>query len=82
MQEELSLLQLNVLEKYKKLADVLHSLDDTFKHFINTKGDNASSEVVLQQIREIEIKIGLVGTLLKGSVYSLVLQKKQELELK
>lgn len=82
MQEELSLLQLNVLEKYKKLADVLHSFDDTFKHFINTTGDNASSEVVLQQIREIEIKIGLVGTLLKGSVYSLVLQRKQELELK
>lgn len=80
MQEELSLLQQSVLEKYRKLAEVLHSLDGTFKEFNDTDKDHVSSEVVLQQIREIEVKIGLVGTLLKGSVYSLILQRRQELE--
>lgn len=79
MREELSLLQQNVLERYQKLAQVLHSLDSTVKQF-NDSAENVSSEVVLQQIREIEVKIGLVGTLLKGSVYSLVLQRRQELE--
>lgn len=80
MQEELSVLQQSVLERYGKLAEVLHSLDDTFKQFNDTDKDHVSSEVVLQQIREIEVKIGLVGTLLKGSVYSLILQRRQELE--
>ncbi|QLL34963.1 hypothetical protein HG536_0H03380 [Torulaspora globosa] len=80
MREELSLLQQNVLERYQKLAEVLHSLDSTVKQFNDSSSENVSSEVVLQQIREIEVKIGLVGTLLKGSVYSLVLQRRQELE--
>ncbi|CCE89498.1 Dad3p TDEL_0A01660 [Torulaspora delbrueckii] len=80
MQEELSILQQNVLERYRKLAEVLHSLDDTFKQFNDTDKEHVSSEVVLQQMREIEVKIGLVGTLLKGSVYSLILQRRQELE--
>ena len=80
MQEELSILQQNVLERYRKLAEVLHSLDDTFKQFNDTDKEPVSSEVVLQQMREIEVKIGLVGTLLKGSVYSLILQRRQELE--
>ncbi|QLQ82084.1 hypothetical protein HG537_0G03390 [Torulaspora globosa] len=80
MREELSLLQQNVLERYQKLAQVLHSLDNTLKQFNDNGNENVSSEVVLQQIREIEVKIGLVGTLLKGSVYSLVLQRRQELE--
>mgnify|MGYP003361900069 CR=1 FL=1 len=77
--EDLSLLQQNVLERYRKLAQVLHSLDYTFKKFKSTSQDNLSSEAVLQQIREIEIKIAQVGTLLKGSVYSLILQRRQEI---
>lgn len=77
--EDLSLLQQNVLERYRKLAQVLHSLDETFKQFNSTSQDNLSSEAVLQQIREIEIKIAQVGTLLKGSVYSLILQRRQEI---
>ncbi|AQZ12849.1 DAD3 (YBR233W-A) [Zygosaccharomyces parabailii] len=80
MQEDLTPLQQNVLERYKRLADVLHSLDGTFKQFNTSHGGNATAEGVLQQIREIEVKIGLVGTLLKGSVYSLVLQRRQEEE--
>lgn len=82
MQEELTPLQQNVLERYKKLAQMLHSLDETFKQFNTTQKENVSAEGVLQQIREIEIKIGLVGTLLKGSVYSLVLQRRQEVREK
>lgn len=80
MREELSLLQQNVLERYQRLAQVLSSLDETLKQFNDTSNESVSSEIVLQQLREIEVKIGLVGTLLKGSVYSLVLQRRQELE--
>lgn len=80
MEEDLSLLQQSVLERYRKLAEILHSLDNTFKQFNDSTNDHVSSEVVLQQIREIEVKIGLVGTLLKGSVYSLLLHRRQEFE--
>lgn len=82
MQEELTPLQQNVLDRYRRLARALHSLDETFKQFNASNSDSITAESVLSQIREIEVKIGLVGTLLKGSVYSLVLQRKQEEEAK
>lgn len=82
MPEELTPLQQNVLDRYKRLARALHSLDETFKQFNAPSDDNVTAEGVLDQIRQIEVKIGLVGTLLKGSVYSLVLQRKQEEESK
>ncbi|EDO19447.1 hypothetical protein Kpol_1002p95 [Vanderwaltozyma polyspora DSM 70294] len=79
MHDELSPLQQTVLERYEKLASSLHSLDDTLKS-INSTDSEVSPEEVIRQLREIEIKIGLVGTLLKGSVYSFILQQKQEQE--
>lgn len=83
MQRDLTPLQENVLEKYRILSQSLQSLDNTIRELNNTKEDrtNASPEAVLQEMRDIEIKLGLVGTLLKGSVYSLILQKKNELAL-
>ncbi|QLG71265.1 hypothetical protein HG535_0B03040 [Zygotorulaspora mrakii] len=78
--EDLSLLQQNVLEKYKKLAQVLHSLDETFKKFNSSDHSDVSPESILQQIRDIEIKIAQIGTLLKGSVYSLILQRRQQIK--
>ncbi|CCD26714.1 Dad3p NDAI_0I01450 [Naumovozyma dairenensis CBS 421] len=80
MSEEITPLQQNVLEKYRHLARSLQSLDNTIKDLNTTKRDsgNISPEQALEQMREIEVKLGLVGTLLKGSVYSLILQKKNE----
>lgn len=77
MQHELSPLQQNVLDRYSRLATSLHSLDDSLK-FINASDSDVSPEEVINQMREIEVKIGLVGTLLKGSVYSFILQQRQE----
>ncbi|AGO13135.1 AaceriAFL021Cp [[Ashbya] aceris (nom. inval.)] len=73
MSDALSTLQRSVLEKYRTLADCLHELNDTLVE-LNTESDT-NPEQVLAQMREIEVKIALVGTLLKGSVYSLVLQR-------
>ncbi|SCW00539.1 LAFE_0C06414g1_1 [Lachancea fermentati] len=72
--DDLSHLQKSVLEKYTHLAKSLHSLDNTIKQ-LNANKHEESPEQVLQQLREIEVKIALAGTLFKGSVYSLVLQK-------
>ncbi|SCU84004.1 LAME_0C07756g1_1 [Lachancea meyersii CBS 8951] len=72
---ELTPLQRSVLSKYETLSKTLHNLDDTIKN-LRDNGSSESPEQVLRQLREIEVKIALVGTLFKGSVYSLVLQRK------
>ncbi|KAM3159722.1 DASH complex subunit DAD3 [Lachancea thermotolerans] len=73
--DELTPLQRSILSKYETLADSLHNLDETIKD-LSKRDVPESPEEVLRQLREIEIKIALVGTLLKGSVYSLVLQRR------
>ncbi|AMD21296.1 HER017Wp [Eremothecium sinecaudum] len=73
MSEGISSLQRSILDKYRTLADCLHELDDTILQLNKDKDTNP--EQVLSLLREIEIKIALVSTLMKGSVYSLVLQR-------
>lgn len=73
---ELSPLQLGVLDRYQHLARSLRSLDDTVK-LLGQQSD-CSPEQVLKRLREIEVKIALVGTLLKGAVYSLILQRSAQ----
>lgn len=75
-------LQQKVLERYRDLASCLKDLDLSIKE-LNTQqrsadSDGVTPDEILKEMREIEVKIGLVGTLLKGSVYSLILQKQQE----
>ncbi|SCU77965.1 LADA_0A03092g1_1 [Lachancea dasiensis] len=72
---ELSPLQRSVLDKYETLSKSLHNLDETIKN-LRENSSSESPEQVLRQLREIEVKIALVGTLFKGSVYSLVLQRQ------
>ncbi|CEP64811.1 Dad3p LALA0_S13e03532g [Lachancea lanzarotensis] len=72
---DLTPLQRSVLDRYETLSKSLHNLDDTIKN-LRDNGSSESPEQVLRQLREIEYKIALVGTLFKGSVYSLVLQRK------
>lgn len=77
--EELTPLQRSILDKYTVLSDSLHNLDETVKNLAQP-GAQESPEEVLRQLREIEVKIALVGTLFKGSVYSLVLQRMENLK--
>lgn len=76
-------LQATVLEKYQRLAESLRTLDSAVKELNRNKKDpeQVSAEEVLEEMRDIEVKIGLIGTLLKGSVYSLILQRKNEWKL-
>ncbi|CAI5030896.1 CPS_HP_G0102230.mRNA.1.CDS.1 [Saccharomyces cerevisiae] len=76
-----------VLDKYKQLSLDLKALDETIKELNysqhrqqHSQQETVSPDEILQEMRDIEVKIGLVGTLLKGSVYSLILQRKQEQE--
>lgn len=87
MEHTLSPLQQEVLNKYKQLSLDLKALDETIKQLNHSQHRQqqeqqitVSPDEILQEMRDIEVKIGLVGTLLKGSVYSLILQRKQELE--
>lgn len=85
MDNTLTPLQQKVLARYKELVSCLRDLDSSIKDLnqqqLDTKGNkdssNSSPDEIVKEMREIEVKIGLVGTLLKGSVYSLILQKQQ-----
>lgn len=79
MEAELTELQRKVLERYSRLAALLHSLDDSIKQLNESKGQPSSgisSEQILKEMREIEVKIGLIGTLIKGSVFQYILQRQ------
>lgn len=79
MEAELTELQRKVLERYSRLAALLHSLDDSIKQLNESKGQpgsGISSEQILKEMREIEVKIGLIGTLIKGSVFQYILQRQ------
>ncbi|KAL3229096.1 DASH complex subunit DAD3 [Nakaseomyces bracarensis] len=83
MEQQLTPLQQKVLGRYKDLASCLKDLDHSIKELNiqqkkDKESDNVSPDEILKEMREIEVKIGLIGTLLKGSVYSLILQKQQE----
>ena len=87
MEHNFSPLQQEVLDKYKQLSLDLKALDETIKELNysqhrqqHSQQETVSPDEILQEMRDIEVKIGLVGTLLKGSVYSLILQRKQEQE--
>lgn len=90
MDNTLTPLQQKVLARYKELVSCLRDLDSSIKDLnqqqLDTKGNkdssNSSPDEILKEMREIEVKIGLVGTLLKGSVYSLILQKQQTQKFK
>ena len=85
--QNMSKLQQEVLSKYSQLAESLHRLDATVKQLnqlardTKEKSDNVSAEEILEEMRQIETKVGLIGTLFKGSVYSFILQRKNEFNL-
>ncbi|GMM57971.1 Dad3 protein [Maudiozyma humilis] len=72
MHEKLTPLQQSVLERYGELAAELRRLDGSIKA-LNRRDERAGTpQDVLDEVRELEVKLALIGTLLKGSVYSYV----------
>ncbi|CCF46328.1 DASH complex subunit Dad3 [Colletotrichum higginsianum] len=70
-QPELTPLEAEVLEEYEKLADNMKKLASTLEDL-----SSSPSTEILDGLRELERKTSLVFTLLKASVYSIVLQQE------
>ncbi|ODV95407.1 hypothetical protein PACTADRAFT_50132 [Pachysolen tannophilus NRRL Y-2460] len=71
----LSSLEVSVLTQYQTL---LHKLLALNEELISLK--NLNSTQLLENLRILETKISLIFTLFKGSVYSLFLQTKQNID--
>ncbi|KAF9877698.1 DASH complex subunit Dad3 [Colletotrichum karsti] len=72
-QPELTPLEGEVLEEYEKLADNMKKLAQTLEDL-----SSSPSTEILDGLRELERKTSLVYTLLKASVYSIVLQQEMD----
>ncbi|RYP11964.1 hypothetical protein DL767_011533 [Monosporascus sp. MG133] len=68
---ELSPLEQEVLEEYERLAENMKKLAT----ILDAMADRPATEI-LDGLRELERKTSLVFTLLKASVYSIVLQQE------
>ncbi|TGJ85194.1 hypothetical protein E0Z10_g3559 [Xylaria hypoxylon] len=68
---ELSPLEQEVLEEYERLAENMKKLASV----LDTMASRPTAEI-LDGLRELERKTSLVFTLLKASVYSIVLQQE------
>ncbi|KAJ8105993.1 hypothetical protein ONZ43_g7212 [Nemania bipapillata] len=68
---ELSPLEQEVLEEYERLAENMKKLAS----ILDTMASRPTTEI-LDGLRELERKTSLVFTLLKASVYSIVLQQE------
>ncbi|KAI5462204.1 DASH complex subunit Dad3-domain-containing protein [Mariannaea sp. PMI_226] len=68
---ELSPLEQDVLDEYERLADNMNKLATLLEHLAS----NPTSEI-LDGLRDLERKTSLAFTLLKASVYSIVLQQE------
>ncbi|KAF5242097.1 hypothetical protein FANTH_8852 [Fusarium anthophilum] len=68
---ELTPLEQEVLDEYERLADNMNKLATILEHLAS----NPSTEI-LDGLRELERKTSLAFTLLKASVYSIVLQQE------
>ncbi|KAK3320881.1 DASH complex subunit Dad3 [Cercophora scortea] len=68
---ELSPLEQEVLEEYERLAENMKKLASILDNLAS-----APTSEILDGLRELERKTSLVFTLLKASVYSIVLQQE------
>ncbi|KAI5847599.1 DASH complex subunit Dad3-domain-containing protein [Tricharina praecox] len=71
----LSPLEQQVLDEYSRLLDNLHRLSSTTAALADTPAAE-----IMDSLRLLERKTGLVFTLLKASVYSMVLQQQLDTE--
>lgn len=80
----LSPTEAQILSQYQLLARQLNALSAEIKHLNSShKADasGANADDLLDSMRNLEVKIGLVYTLFKGAVYSLFLQHEEDLNL-
>lgn len=87
-------LEASVLSQYQLLATQLKTLANEVKLFnsveVDTRNSNdpemgetpGSADRLLDNLRNLEMKIGLVYTLFRGAVYSLFLQHEEDENLK
>lgn len=80
-QQELSVLERQVLMQYQSLALKLHRLAEEIQtlHKSTPVADFQSGQAteLLQNMRGLERKVGLVHTLFRTAVYSLLLQNEE-----
>ncbi|CAK7893125.1 DASH complex subunit Dad3p [[Candida] anglica] len=80
----LSPVESQILTQYQLLASQLNNLSSEIKQLnsANTnKVEDGNADKLLDNLRNLEMKIGLVYTLFKGAVYSLFLQHEEDLNL-
>ncbi|KAL7666770.1 DASH complex subunit DAD3 [[Candida] zeylanoides] len=80
----LSPTEAQILSQYQLLATQLNALSAEIRHLNSShKADasGANADDLLDSMRNLEVKIGLVYTLFKGAVYSLFLQHEEDLNL-
>ncbi|TLS25026.1 hypothetical protein PpBr36_07471 [Pyricularia pennisetigena] len=70
---EVSPLEQEILDEYERLAENMKTLASTLDHLAS-----APPIEILDGLRDLERKTSLVFTLLKASVYSIVLQQEIE----
>ncbi|ELQ36402.1 hypothetical protein M0657_003230 [Pyricularia oryzae] len=70
---EVSPLEQEILDEYERLAENMKTLASTLDHLAS-----APPIEILDGLRDLERKTSLVFTLLKASVYSIVLQQEME----
>ncbi|THV54324.1 hypothetical protein BGAL_0029g00180 [Botrytis galanthina] len=69
--EDLSPTEQDLLDEYERLAENMKTL----AHTLETMSNNPTA-YILDNLRQLERKTSLVFTLLKASVYSIVLQQQ------
>ena len=78
---DVSPLESQILAQYQHLANQLQTLDQHIQRLTKTTrlvGDDQSADKLLDNYRNLEMKIGLVYNLFKGAVYLLFLQNEED----
>lgn len=77
---DVSPLESQILSQYQLLASQLHHLDQEIQKLTKTTRlvDDQSADKLLDNYRNLEMKIGLVYNLFKGAVYLLFLQNEED----
>lgn len=78
---ELAPTESQILSQYQLLASQLRHLDQEIQKLTRTTrlvGDEQSADKLLDNYRNLEMKIGLVYNLFKGAVYLLFLQNEED----
>ncbi|KAH9816896.1 DASH complex subunit Dad3-domain-containing protein, partial [Melampsora americana] len=76
IRQKTEILESEVLQEYKRLNDILNRMSDTAQDLAST------TPSLLEGFLPLERKMGLVLTLFKASVWSVLVDKQRKLEAK